>query len=208
VSRMHDTVQHGAIVVLAAGRSSRLGSPKQLLAFKGKTLLQHAVDAALQTTLRPVVVVVGANGDTMKKEMEGMEVAVVDNTSWPEGIASSLRCGLTAVQKMKPNVDGIIFMVCDQPYVSASLLNDLINKQRETGKPIVTSNYGEAVGPPSLFYKSLFPELLQLRGDTGARRIIQQHEGEVVTVRFPKGSIDIDTLSDYDTLKKIDSPNT
>ena len=199
---MHYTVDHCAIVVLAAGMSSRLGSPKQLLAYQGKSLLQHAVNMALQTTMRPVVIVVGANSDLVKKEIEGMEVVVVNNLAWQEGMASSLRCGLAAVQKMNGDANGIIFMVCDQPYVSTSLLNDLINKQRETGKPIVASNYGEAIGPPVLFYENIFQELLQLKGDTGARKIIQQHGDEVAAVLFPKGRIDIDTLADYDALQK------
>jgi molybdenum cofactor cytidylyltransferase len=199
---MHYTVEHCAIVVLAAGMSSRLGSPKQLLAYQGKSLLQHAVDTALQTTMRPVVVVVGANSDTVKKEIEEMKVEVADNSAWQEGMASSLRCGLATVQKINGDVDGIIFMVCDQPYVSDSLLNDLINKQRETGKLIVTSNYGEAIGPPVLFYKTIFQELLQLKGEAGARKIIQQHGDEVADVLFPKGSIDIDTPADYDALQK------
>jgi molybdenum cofactor cytidylyltransferase len=199
---MHYTVEHCAIVVLAAGMSSRLGSPKQLLAYQGNSLLQHVVSIALQTTMRPVVVVVGANSDLVKKEIEGTGVVVVNNEEWQEGMASSLRCGLVAVQKISADVDGIIFMVCDQPYVSTSLLNNLINKQRETGKPIVASNYGEAIGPPVLFYKSIFQELLQLKGDAGARKIIQQHGDEVAAVLFPKGNIDIDTLADYDALQK------
>jgi molybdenum cofactor cytidylyltransferase len=199
---MHYTVDHCAIVVLAAGMSRRLGSPKQLLVHQGRSLLRHAVDIALQTTMRPVVVVLGANNDLVKQELEGMEVEVVDNKEWQEGMASSLRCGLVAVQKMSPEVDGIIFLVCDQPYVSTSLLNDLVNKQRETGKPVVTSNYGEAIGPPVLFYKNIFQELLQLKGDAGARKIIQQRGDEVAAVLFPKGSIDIDTLADYDALQK------
>ena len=197
---MHYTVEHCAIIVLAAGKSSRLGSPKQLLAYKGKSLLQHTVNAALQTTMRPVVVVVGADSDTVKKETEGMEIVTADNGDWKEGMASSLRCGLTAVQKTNSDVDGIIIMVCDQPYVSTLLLNDLVNKQTETGKPIVTCNYGETIGPPALFHKSFFPELMKLKGDAGARKIILQHSGEVASVLFPEGKIDIDTRDDYEEL--------
>ena len=91
-------------------------------------------------------------------------------------------------------------MVCDQPYVSSSLLNDLLKKQRETGKPIVTSNYGETIGPPAFFHKTFFPELLKLQGDTGARKIIEQNNDKVATVLFPEGSIDIDTEEDYEEL--------
>lgn len=197
---MHYTVEHCAIIVLAAGKSSRLGKPKQLLAYQGKSLLQHTFDTALQTTMRPVVVVVGADSDTVRKETKGTEVDTVYNEEWQEGIASSLRCGLTAVQKDNSDVDGIIIMVCDQPYVSTLLLNDLVNKQIETGKPIVTCNYGETIGPPALFHKSFFPLLMKLKGDAGAKKIILKHSNEVATVLFPKGSVDIDTKSDYEEL--------
>jgi molybdenum cofactor cytidylyltransferase len=197
---MHYTVDHCAIVVLAAGMSRRLGSPKQLLVHQGRSLLRHAVDIALQTTMRPVVVVLGANNDLVKQELEGMEVEVVDNKEWQEGMASSLRCGLVAVQKMSPEVDGIIFLVCDQPYVTKLLLNSLLQVQHETGLPIVASCYEDKLGTPVLWYKTFFGELMDLKGDTGAKKLIRQHEDLVATVAFPKGSIDIDTINDYENL--------
>ena len=91
-------------------------------------------------------------------------------------------------------------MMCDQPFVSVSLLNDLIATQQVTAKPIVASNYGTTVGPPTLFHKSIFPFLLELKGDTGARKIIERHADDVITVYFPEGSIDIDTTADYELL--------
>ncbi|MGE5108040.1 MAG: nucleotidyltransferase family protein [Sphingobacteriales bacterium] len=197
---MRYTVEHCAIVVLAAGMSSRLGSPKQLLTYNGKSLLQHAVKTALQTKIRPVVVVVGANSIAVKKEIENMDVAVVDNKEWREGMASSLRCGLTAVQKINSDVDGIIFMVCDQPYVTESLIESLLHVQHETGLPIVASSYGDMLGTPALFYKTFFAELMELRDDIGAKRLIKQHRNQVTTVAFPKGIIDIDTRNDYESL--------
>ncbi|MDP4264591.1 MAG: nucleotidyltransferase family protein [Bacteroidota bacterium] len=197
---MRYTVEHCAIVILAAGKSSRLGSPKQLLAYRGKSLLQHAVTTALQTTMRPVVVVVGANSNLVKKEMEGMQVEIAYNEGWQEGMASSLRCGLAAVQKMSDLTDGIIFMVCDQPYVTQSLLEGLLQAQHETGLPIVASSYEDKLGTPVLWHKTFFAELMELKGDTGARKLIKQHEDLVTTVAFPKGIIDIDTKKDYEGL--------
>jgi molybdenum cofactor cytidylyltransferase len=99
--------------------------------------------------------------------------------------------------------EAVIFMVCDQPFVSASVLNDLINTYKETGKSIVTCNYGEVIGPPAFFHKSLFAELMELKADAGARKIIQKHSNEVATVLFIKGSIDIDTKEDYEALKNL-----
>jgi molybdenum cofactor cytidylyltransferase len=199
---MHYTVEHCAIVVLAAGMSSRLGRPKQLLAYEGKSLLQHAADKALQTSMRPVVVVVGANSDAMKQQVEEMKVEVVDNEGWMEGMASSIRCGLAAVQKLKPGTDGIIFMVCDQPYVNKSLLDSLLMVQHETALPIVASTYDGKLGTPALFHKIFFSELMALKGDAGARKLMVEHTDDIAAVLFPKGDIDIDTEAEYEALKQ------
>lgn len=193
-------VKHCAIVVLAAGMSSRLGRPKQVLVYQGKSLLNHAVDAALETGIRPVMVVVGANKDEVVKEIEKKETELVKNEDWQEGIASSLRCGLEAAQKKKAGIDGIIFMVCDQPFVTKSLLESLLKAQHETGLPIVASSYDGELGTPALFHKDFFAKLMELTGDTGARKLIRQHEGQVAKVAFPKGRIDIDTKRDYEEL--------
>ena len=188
------------IVILAAGSSSRLGKPKQLLEYEGQSLLQHVIDAAVHSKAATIVVVLGANSDLISKKIHTPKVDLTENSEWEEGMASSVRNGLSALQRISPTTDAVIFMVCDQPYVSASLINDLIETQKETGKAIVTCNYGEAIGPPALFYKSLFHELMQLKGDAGARKIIQQHNDEVATVLFEKGKIDIDTREDYEAL--------
>jgi len=190
------------IVILAAGSSSRLSRPKQLLEFDGVTLLSHATIEAANSNACNVIVVIGAYADLIANEIDGDIVYIVKNENWNEGIASSVRLGLDALLKQTPSIDAVIFMVCDQPFVTSSLLNDLIAKQRETQKAIVASNYGETIGPPALFHQSLFAELMELKGDVGARRIIQLHSDEVATVFFPDGKIDIDTQKDYDVLKK------
>jgi molybdenum cofactor cytidylyltransferase len=199
---MRYTVEQCAIVVLAAGMSSRLGSPKQLLVYKGKSLLQHSVGIAFETSMRPVVVVTGSNSDSITEQMKGLKVEIIDNEGWQEGIASSLRCGLAAVQKIRPGTDGIIFMVCDQPYVTKLLLGYLLQVQHETGLPIVASRYADNLGTPALFHQNFFAELMELKGDTGARKLIKQHEDLVATVPFPEGIIDIDTISDYEVLSQ------
>jgi len=178
-----------------------MGKPKQLLRYKSKNLLQHVLSEAISSYASPIIVVLGANSDLVSKEIDKTKVYITENTEWKEGMASSVRIGLSTLLQIFPSADAVIFMVCDQPYVSASLLNDLINTQVETCKPIVTSNYGEAIGPPALFHKSLFNELMQLKGDAGARKIIETHSDEVATVLFTKGKIDIDTKEDYEALK-------
>ena len=189
------------IVILAAGSSSRLGKPKQLLQHNNKNLLQHTINAAVNSDADPIIVVLGANADEISKEIDRSNINVIMNTEWEEGMASSVRNGLNEVLFFSPSTDAVIFMVCDQPHISSPLLNELVTTHKETGKAIVTCNYGEAIGPPALFHRSLFKELMQLKGDVGARNIIQQHQDEVATVLFPKGQIDIDTKEDYDALK-------
>lgn len=189
-----------AVIILAAGSSSRLGRPKQLLPYNGKSLLENAVDVANDSIAEPVIVVLGANAEKLEKEIIEKKVHIEENKEWQEGMASSVRCGITALMRIGPSVDAAIIMVCDQPFVSPELLNELINQQKNTGKPIVTSQYENAIGPPALFYKTIFPELLKLKGDGGARKIIEQRKDDVSTVSFIKGSIDIDTEADYKTI--------
>jgi molybdenum cofactor cytidylyltransferase len=199
------SVNNIGIVILAAGSSSRLGKPKQLLQYNDRNLLQHTIEAAVYSNANSVIVVLGANEDLISKEIDKMNAHTIENKEWEEGMGSSVRIGLNTLQKISPLAEAVIFMVCDQPYVSSSLLNDLIYTQKETGKPIVTCNYGEAIGPPALFHRSLFNELMQLKGDAGARKIIQQHSDEVATILFTKGKIDIDTKEDYDELTRVSS---
>ena len=189
------------IVILAGGASTRLGKPKQLLQYHGKTLLNHAVNEAVNAKADAVVVILGKNADLFQNEINKEKVRIVKNKDWEEGMASSVRLGLDTLLTIKPYMDAVIFMVCDQPHISSSLLNDLITTQQKTTKQIVTCNYGDSIGPPALFHKKYFRELAKLKGDVGARNIIQQNMNDVATVLFPEGKIDIDTEEDYEALK-------
>jgi molybdenum cofactor cytidylyltransferase len=187
------------IVILAAGASTRLGKPKQLLPWQGSTLLQHAVQVARQVTDQPVVVL-GAHLHQLQAVLDPAAVQIVHNAAWKEGMASSIRSGLTAVMQQSP--EHVIFIVCDQPFVSAALLQELILAHRKTGKSIIASAYSGTLGIPALFDASFFPQLLGLEGDTGAKKIIQQHSEHVYAVPFPMGHIDIDTAEEYDALMR------
>lgn len=189
------------VVILAAGLSSRLGRPKQMLEFEGKSLLKHTVSAALASNALVVMVVIGANATLIAKELDNNDVYVTENKNWQEGMASSIRCGLETLTQKAPSTDAVIFLVCDQPYISANLVNEIIMVHQQTGKPIIACNYGATFGPPVLFYKSFFNDLMLLQGDAGAKKIIQHHPGEVASVPFAAGTIDIDTAQDYEALK-------
>lgn len=190
------------VVVLAAGGSSRLGKPKQLLPYNHKTLLQHAVQTAIACAARPVVVVLGAEADVMQNEVNGDDIQIIVNAEWKEGMASSIRCGIKAFTEIAPAAEGIVLMVCDQPYVTTVLLNELIAAHQKSGKQIVACGYDNTFGPPVFFHQSLFKELLQLKGDIGARNIVRQHADLVEVIPFPEGTFDVDTEADYEQLKK------
>jgi len=195
-----NAIKNCAAIILAAGQSSRLGTPKQLLKYQNKTLLQHAIDTAKQSKLRSIVVILGSNANNILKETDTSGIHVVINDDWQTGMASTIRCGIQLVQKLNSNVDGAILMVCDQPFVSPDLLNSLIEKQKETGKLIIASQYVDTIGTPAFFQKQFFAELMALEGDSGAKKIIMQNNNFLATMPFPKGSIDIDTIDDYKAL--------
>lgn len=199
---MNIKISNIVIIILAAGQSSRLGSPKQLLPYKGKNLLRHTVDEALETGCPSVFVVLGSNSDLLRKELKDKPVMILENTDWEEGMASSIRYALKEITGTILRPDSIIFMVCDQPYVHSALLLDLMKKKNETGKHIVASSYHAQVGTPALFHRSFFPALMELKGDKGARKLIADHPAQVATVSFPDGAKDIDTKEDYEALNK------
>jgi molybdenum cofactor cytidylyltransferase len=199
LSSIQYKVSECAIVILAAGHSSRLGSPKQLLQFNEKSLLRHCVEEALQTHL-PVIVIVGANSELIKDELKNLNLTIIENKSWHEGMSTSLHCGISATQNLKNEIDGIIFMVSDQPFVSTILLTNLLKEQNESSLPIAASGYAGTLGTPVLFHKFFFDELMTLQGDTGARKLIEKHKNITAVVSFPEGAIDIDTVDDYNAL--------
>jgi len=190
-----------AVIILAAGQSSRLGQPKQLLQYQGKSLLQHAIDTAKQSLAKSTIVVLGSGIEQILDTIDTDGLYVVQNDDWQSGIASSISFGIKSLQNIDPMPDAVILMTCDQPFVSSDLLNELIAKQKETGKLIIASQYDDTIGIPALFHKSLFEQLTALKGDSGAKKLMEQNKDGVVTVPFPKGGIDIDTLDDYEALK-------
>jgi molybdenum cofactor cytidylyltransferase len=187
------------IVILAAGKSSRLGQPKQLLPFKGKSLIHHCVEIAGKV-VEKVIVVVGAERQRIESELKDSAVQIVYNPEWEEGMASSIRAGLTFATEKDPFVNDIIFMVCDQPYVTVDLIKKLIKEKEISSKSIVASHYSEIAGTPVIFDKTIFPELLALTGDVGARKIILRNSDKTSTIDFPLGNIDMDTPDDYKKL--------
>ncbi|WP_159473130.1 NTP transferase domain-containing protein [Dyadobacter sp. 3J3] len=188
-----------AIVILAAGKSARLGQPKQLLPFKGKSLISHCVEIAREV-VENVIVVTGAERKRIESELKNSSVEIAHNSEWEEGMASSIRTGLTYVTVKNPGINEVIFMVCDQPFVTSDLLRKLIREKEISTRSIVASYYSEIAGTPVIFDKSIFPELMELTGDVGARKIIIKSKDRMSTVDFPLGNVDMDTADDYKKL--------
>lgn len=195
-----------ALVILAAGASNRLGHPKQLVVFRGKTLLRHAAETALSIPDGHVAVVLGKDSERIREELNGLDVTVLENETWAEGMASSVR--LAAAWASERGAETLLLLVCDQPFVTPSLLNQLLDVHRKTGQPIVASEYENATGAavrgvPVLFHRSLFLELLQLSGDRGAQALLRAHPEAVAVVDFPEGRFDVDTPEELAWLHRL-----
>lgn len=189
------------LILLAAGGSSRLGRPKQLLLYQGRTLLRHAAETAFASGCRPVVVVLGAQADRLRAEIAGLEVVIADNPDWARGMGSSVRAGLRALEASAPDAAGVVLMLCDQPLITAASLDALVQSHIDTSAPLVASEYGGTRGVPAFFGRSLFPDLLALKGEQGAKAVLAAHASEVVALPLPAGVWDVDTASDYERLQ-------
>lgn len=187
------------ILIIAAGNSSRLGEPKQLLKFKGKTLLRNVVEEAIKVS-DSVIVVTGSNHSQISKEIEDLKVIIIENINWNEGMGSSIKIGISQLLNEFPEVQNIIVSVCDQPFIESAVFSDLIQMQKDSHKGIVASKYSDTLGTPVLFTKKYFEELSKLSGQEGAKKMIQKFKDDIAEINFEKGAIDIDTQSDYQKL--------
>jgi len=188
------------IIILAAGSSSRFGSTKQLVHFKGKTLLQHTIEEATEAGAEPIIVVTGANANEISKEIKNEKIEIVFNKDWEQGMALGIIIGLKKAISLNNKMEKAIIAVCDQPFISSSLFQQLYQKQNESAKYIVACCYADTIGTPALFTQKYFDVLMKLKGDEGAKKLMKTYSEDVATVDFPKGYIDIDTKEDYENL--------
>ena len=192
-----------AAVVLAAGGSTRFGKPKQFALFQDETFIRRIVIAAIEAGCAPVVVVTGENSTQVTLELAGLSVSIAMNPGWSSGVGSSIRVGVQRAMDLAAEVGASLLLTCDQPFVTAAVLAQLIQLHLTSGKPIVASAYATTLGIPALFDRSCFPDLLRLKGDNGAKGIILARPHDVASFDFPVGEIDIDTAADYE---KLDQP--
>jgi molybdenum cofactor cytidylyltransferase len=192
-----------AAVVLAAGASSRMGAPKQLLLVDGQPLLLRAVRAALASEAWPVVVVLGAHAEKIRPLLARLPVLVADNPAWPEGMASSIRAGVALARQFSRRLDGVLVALCDQPAFSADTIARLVGARHASGASIVAARYGGRSGAPALFAAENFPALVALTGEEGARALLNPPAGNtspIGAVDCPELALDLDTPGDYAAL--------
>ena len=187
-------------VILAAGSSSRMGRPKQTLQFRGMSLLRRAATAALDAKCCPVVMVTGAHAELSRREVDQLDVHEAFNPNWETGMGSSVRAGIERLISINADVAAAVLLLCDQPHVTSAIVSSLLAACHTTGKSIIASAYGESFGVPALFSRTLFTELTQLAGSSGAKEIIKRHASETHFLPFPEGEVDVDTPDDFSGL--------
>jgi molybdenum cofactor cytidylyltransferase len=188
-----------AVIILAAGSSSRLGRPKQLLELDGNTLLQKSIIAALNVS-KNVIVVLGANEQLIRPTISGFPIEITLNKNWAKGMSSSIRTGMSVLENI--NCEAVLLMLCDQPFVDALLLERMISVFEKSELPIVAAEYEGKVGVPAIFDISFFQTLKILEGQKGAKVLIINNLEKVERVVFEKGKIDIDTEEDWARFKE------
>jgi molybdenum cofactor cytidylyltransferase len=189
------------VVILAAGASTRMGRPKQLLEIDGKPLLVRAVEQALASPAWPVVVVLGAQAETIRPSLARLPVLVAENAAWAEGMAASLRTGITTLQQFSRSLDAAVIALTDQPAFSAHTIDQLVAAQQATGRSIVAAHYGGRNGAPALFLREHFPALASLTGEEGARALLNADASRIATIDLPELAVDLDTPADVAALR-------
>ena len=194
-----------AILILAAGESKRFGQLKQLLKINGDSLLQHTVKTAIGAYIGPVVVVTGYENEEIGKDLDGFtgKIQLVHNHEWQEGIGSSIRTGIHYIRENLTQVYGVIIMLCDQPLIKSEYLINMVRSHFSSGKKIIASGYGGSWGVPVFFQKKLFGYLAELKGDKGAKSVVNRLKQDVHVLPNPDAELDIDIVEDYDRLKEI-----
>jgi molybdenum cofactor cytidylyltransferase len=187
------------IVILAAGGSRRMGQPKQLLPIRDRTLLRHAVETAVASMCRPILVVIGAHAELVSLELQSLPVLIAYNPEWASGIGSSLRVAIQTLGAID-GIEGIVVTLSDQPLVTAVAVNKIVEAHDQTGKDIVASEYADTHGVPLFIGKRFFDEISALAGTEGAKRVIDRHLEEMTTVPLVEAAFDIDTPNDYERL--------
>ncbi len=195
-------------ILLAAGESRRMGRSKQLLPWHGKTLLQHSLESIINSAADETILVLGHEADRIGKSLPALPVKIVINPDYKQGMASSLRQGLLA---MDPGSEAFLVLLADQPGIGPEIINTLIRafRQADPRRGIVRPVYRGRPGHPVLIGAQYLQEALQLQGDVGARRILMNHPGDILEIAVDQDAVlkDIDTPEEYQKYTKRAGPD-
>ena len=178
-------------LLLAAGGSTRFGSPKQLAIYQGKTLIRRAAETLISSGCNLNVVVLGAEIQGSTKVLDGLPINICINEDWRSGMSSSIKAGLENLLTIEPNLEAVLITLCDQPHVTADSFKLLISEFQTKAAAIAAAEYTETTGVPAVFSRKLFDDLLTLEGDKGARNLIRSRN-DLVTVAIDAAAIDVD----------------
>ncbi len=186
-----------AQLILAAGASSRMGAPKQLLPWKDTTLIGHAITQSLAIEEVSTFVVLGAHYELIYNQINKFPVTILNNVNWQSGMGSSIQIGVKTILAHDLSFDAVLISLIDQPLIKLTDYNALITKFIANTNPIVASDLGSRIGVPAIFSKDIFMELMQLEEDYGARYIIKKYINQIKTISIVEKGIDIDTKQQY-----------
>jgi len=180
-------------IVLAAGASSRFGSAKQLVRIGDRPLLSLIAGRAAEVVGHALIVVLGARASELTPLLKHSPGSMVVNRDWREGLASSIRAG---VAHLPASCAGVMLVLADQACVTAEDLRRLAGAWRRQPLAVAAAQYGATLGAPAIFPRHLFGELSELKGDRGARVLLNRHADRLVKVRMPSATFDLDTPDD------------
>jgi molybdenum cofactor cytidylyltransferase len=186
-----------AAVILAAGAATRMGSVKQLLPYRGSTLLENAVNHAINAGFSPVIVVLGAKADEIQSQISGLSAEFVINPHWETGMGSSLNAGIAKLNETAPDCAGAAVLLADQPRITAHHLTQMLQIFQRGAMPIVASEYNGTAGVPAIFRKELFPTLASLPPEAGARHLLRNAGLRLHLYPLPEAATDVDTPEDF-----------
>ncbi len=180
-----------------------MGFPKQLMEYRGKPMVRHAAETALESCCRPVIVVIGAAADVVGESLDGLPIDIVMNGQWKTGMGSSIRLGMAAMANH--DVEASILSLADMPLITRQIIDNLVETYKASGKPIIAAEYAGTVGAPALFSRAYFPLLEDLPLDQGCKHLLISHSHSIVRLACPEAEMDIDTPADYLRLSQVNN---
>ena len=192
-----------AIVVLAAGGSKRMGTAKQALPWGNSTLIEHVIQMAIKTPANEVLVVLGANSELVSTSIKQYAISILQNENWELGLGTSISKAINHILYSKPELNGVLFILADQPFITSDYLKTMIQNFESNNNRIIASSYSEGdYGVPVLFSSIYFSELSELKGDHGAKDVLRKYKSQIVVLAPPNINVDLDTQADYKKFNK------